>query len=197
MRMISGRFLSKPYFYCMDLTLKKIGRLNKTFGLKGHIRAFIEPAMIARLKKLDTIYLLIKNKPLPYFVDESDLTSSGHCMLHFDEIKDKTAADQLIGKEIFVEEKSLKKIKPYSSIGDYIGFKLIDENIGEIGILEDTMELPNHEVGQFIYEGQEILFPWNDEVILRIDKRKKEILLRLPEGLFEIYLRKNEKRKEG
>jgi len=43
-------------------------------------------------------------------------------------------------------------------------------------------------LGQFILKGREVLFPWNEEVVLKIDKKKKEILLRLPNGLIDIYL---------
>ena len=169
-------------------SLIKIGRLNKTFGLKGHIRAFVEPEILSRLKKLETIFIISKNNPLPYFPDEIDLNESGHCMFHFEEIKDKTAADTLSGKDIFIDEKFLKKVKPFSRLGDYIGFRLQEENLGDLGLLENVTELPNHDVGHFTYREKEILFPWNDEVVLKIDKRKREIMLKLPEGLLDIYL---------
>lgn len=166
----------------------KAGKLNKTFGLKGHIRGFLEPALIARLKKLQVVYLSVSGNYLPYFLDETDLHESGHCMFHFEEVTDKTAADQLVGKELFVDEKTLKKAKPYSSLTDYIGFKLIDETLGLLAPLDNLLEFPSHAVGSFIYSGYEVLFPWNEEVVLTIDKRKKEILLRLPDGLMDIYL---------
>ncbi len=168
----------------------KAGRLNKTFGLKGHLRAYLDPSIIARLKKLPVIYLLSKNAYLPYFTDEADLNESGHCMFHFEEVKDKTAADLLVGKDIYISESLLKKAKPYSSLGDFVGFTLFDESLGLLAPLDKVIELPNHDVGQFIYSGKEVLFPWNDQVILKIDKRKKEIHLRLPDGLLDIYVPK-------
>ena len=171
----------------MEDNLLRIGRLNKTFGLKGHIRAFIEPEVLVRLKKMDTVFIYSKNVPIPYFPDETELSESGHIMLHFEEVKDKTAADQLVGKELFIDRKFLKKAKPYTSLSDYIGFSLVDETKGSLGKLENMIELPHHELGQFTYREKEILFPWNDEVVLKIDKKKKEIVLRLPEGLIEVY----------
>ncbi|MBA3647969.1 MAG: 16S rRNA processing protein RimM [Chitinophagales bacterium] len=169
-------------------SLIKIGHLNKTFGLKGHIRAFIEPGILSRLKKLEVIFLNKQNNLLPFFTDEADLDPSGHCMLHFEEVKDKTTADGLVRKEIFIDEKYLKKLKPYQRLADFIGFKLSDEKYGELGILENIIELPQHELGQFIYNKKEILFPWIKEIVLRIDKRKKEIRVLLPEGLMDVYL---------
>ena len=168
--------------------LIRIGRLNKTFGLKGHIRAFIEPEYIVRLKKLEVVFLVTKTRSLPYFPDEVDLNDSGHCMFHFEEVKDKTTADSLVGKEIFIEEKFLKKKKAFQSPVDFVGFKLADEEKGNLGVLNNFFELPQHDLGQFILNGKEVLFPWNEETVLNIDKKKKEILLRLPDGLIDIYL---------
>lgn len=168
----------------------KAGKLSKAFGLKGHLRAFIEPSVLKRIRKLPVVYLLSKTTYLPYFTDETDLNESGHCMLHFEEVKDKTAADLLAGKEIYVSEEHLKKVKPFSSMADFVGFSLYDETLGLLAPLNNIIELPNHDVGVFIYSGNEILFPWNELVVLKIDKRKREILLRLPEGLMDIYLPK-------
>jgi 16S rRNA processing protein RimM len=169
-------------------SLIKAGRLNKTFGLKGHMRFFMEPDIAARIKKLDTIFVMLLKKPLPFFVDELDLTESGHGIIHFEDVKDKTAADGLVGREIFVDEKKLKKRKPFTSVADFIGFELIDENRGLIGVLDDVLQLPQHDLGRYFFNGKEILFPWNEDVVRKIDKRKKEITLRLPEGLLDVYL---------
>jgi len=168
--------------------LIKIGRLNRTFGLKGHIRVFIEPHLLSRIKKLDTVFLVSKNKSLPYFPDETNLDESGHCMFHFEEVKDKTTADLLVGKELWIETKFLKKKKAFESPADFIGFKVTDETRGYLSLLENFFELPQHDLGQFILNGKEILFPWNEEVVQKIDKKKKEIWVRLPDGLLEIYL---------
>lgn len=169
-------------------SLIKAGKLNKTFGLKGHIRFFMEPEIAARIKKLDTIFVMLLKKPLPFFVDEFDLTETGHGMIHFEDVKDKSAADGLVGREIFVDEKKLKKKKPFTSFADFIGFELIDENRGLIGVLDDVLQLPQHELGRYFFNGKEVLFPWNEDVVRKIDKRKKEITLRLPEGLLDVYL---------
>lgn len=168
--------------------LIKAGKLNKTFGLKGHIRFFIDPEIAERIKKLDSVFVMLQKKPLPFFVDGVDLTESGHGMIHFEDVKDKTAADRLVGREIYLDQKKLKKKKPFTSFADFIGFELIDENKGLVGILDDVLQLTHHELGRFLFNGKEVLFPWNEAIVRKIDKRKKEISLRLPEGLLDVYL---------
>ena len=169
--------------------LIKIGKLNRAFGLKGHLRIFINPELLPRLKTPEIIFILQNKNHLPYFVDEFDLAESGHGMIHFDEVKDKTAADLLSGKEIFMDKKFLKKAKAFSSLADFIGFKLMDDNGTDLGVLDDVIQLPQHEVGKFFLKGKEILFPFNDQVITSIDKKKKTLQLKLPEGLLDVYLK--------
>jgi 16S rRNA processing protein RimM len=93
-----------------------------------------------------------------------------------------------VGREIYLDQKKLKKKKPFTSFADFIGFELIDENKGLVGILDDVLQLTHHELGRFLFNGKEVLFPWNEAIVRKIDKRKKEISLRLPEGLLDVYL---------
>jgi 16S rRNA processing protein RimM len=173
----------------------KVGKLNRAFGLKGHLRFFIEPEMESRLKKISVFFIQNKNGQLPYFVDEFDQGESGHGMVHFEDVKDKTMADGLVGRILFVEETTLKKLKPATRLSDYIGFMIHDEHTGNLGLLDDIIQLPQHEIGQFIFEGKEILFPFNKEVVKKIDKRKKILFVDLPEGIIDVYL--NKPQKEG
>lgn len=168
--------------------LLKIGKLNKTFGLKGQIRAFIDPKIIARWKKVELIKIQIEKKPFPLFINEYELGENGHCLFLFEGVTDKTGADKICGKEIFIDEKYLKKAKAYQQLSDFIGFELIDEKLGTLGKLEDVFELPTHELGKFTHHGKEVLFPITEQHVVETNTRKKTLTLNLPEGLLDVYL---------
>lgn len=166
----------------------KIGKLNRTFGLKGEIRAFIEPQIILRWKKVELIKVMMNKTLTPLFIDEYQLAENGHCMFKFETIDDKTAADMLNGKDIFIDQKYLSKPKPYQQLSDFIGFELIDEKLGSVGKLEDVFDLPAHELGKFTYQNTEILFPITEDHILDTDIENKKLFLRLPDGMIDVYL---------
>ena len=165
-----------------------VGKLTKTFGLKGHIRAWIDPKIIERWKKVEMLKVIFEKKLYPLLINEYELGEGGHCMFLFDDVSDKTAADKLCGKELFLDEKYLKKPKPYQHLSDFIGFTLHDDKLGELGLLEDIFELPTHELGKFTYKGKEVLFPITEQHITDTDKRKKILYLSLPDGLLEVYM---------
>jgi 16S rRNA processing protein RimM len=71
---------------------------------------------------------------------------------------------------------------------EIIGYRVTDQTHGDIGIIEDVLDLPHQALFQIRFGEKEILIPVVDEIILKIDKRQKLLLIRAPEGLIEIYL---------
>ena len=39
-----------------------------------------------------------------------------------------------------------------------------------------------------IYKGIEVLIPLTDEIVPSVDKKKKEIITQLPDGLLDVYM---------
>ena len=68
-----------------------------------------------------------------------------------------------------------------------IGYKIIDLNLGEMGIAKDVYQMPSQTILVFDYKTFEIMMPCNDESIVKIYHRKKELEINIPEGLIEVY----------
>lgn len=71
---------------------------------------------------------------------------------------------------------------------EIIGYKVIDHNLGDIGILEDILDRPEQELLQINHQGKEILIPLVDEIFETIDQQKKQLLINAPEGLIDLYI---------
>jgi 16S rRNA processing protein RimM len=68
------------------------------------------------------------------------------------------------------------------------GFQVVDQNHGNIGVIDDILELPHQSLFQIRHGEKEILIPIVDEIIQKVDRRKKLLLIEAPAGLIEIYL---------
>ena len=68
------------------------------------------------------------------------------------------------------------------------GFAVIDKNHGNIGLLKSVLDLPRQSLLQIQHGEKEILVPLTDEILLKVDREKKELQIDAPEGLIEIYL---------
>ena len=79
-------------------------------------------------------------------------------------------------------EKVTKQLPRISRIGR-------PEAKGEIGLIENVYEMPAHALAQVMVDSKEVLIPLMEESIVKVDKRKKEVTVNIPEGLMDIYLK--------
>ena len=97
------------------------------------------------------------------------------------------AARRLIGKHVYVDEDVLGKFAKNSPLL-WIGFKVIDKQKGELGLIDDMMQTPTQWIARMIYKDKEVLLPLVEQTIEKIDLKKKALYLDLPEGLLEVYM---------
>jgi 16S rRNA processing protein RimM len=79
---------------------------------------------------------------------------------------------------------------------DVIGFTVVDENLGELGTVENFYELPQQDMLAMRYQGQEVLIPVVDELVSHADHEKKQVHVNLPEGLLDVYLKPSSRDKD-
>ena len=65
---------------------------------------------------------------------------------------------------------------------------MIDENLGKLGTIKTYAEAGTQDILIMHYQGEEVLIPVADEVVLKADLQQKLIYTRLPEGLLEVYM---------
>jgi 16S rRNA processing protein RimM len=169
----------------MDLV--KLGTIVKAQGIKGEIKAYLDENVLENVKSLDTLFLSIKGANLPYFVSGMRKANDKSYFLLFEDVEDRNKAETLVGKEIFIEKKNLKKKVAQRGYTYAVGYKMIDENSGDVGIIDDVYEFPANDVAQVKINNVEVLFPLFEETVLKADKRKKILYVKLPDGLIDVY----------
>ena len=65
---------------------------------------------------------------------------------------------------------------------------LVVNNNDKLGIVESVIEQPQQIVLQLTMQNKEVLIPVNASTLKKIDRKKKEVHVALPDGLLEIYL---------
>ena len=93
------------------------------------------------------------------------------------------------GREMYLPLDSLPPLKGKKFYYHEVkGYSVIDAVHGRIGSLVKVMDLPRQSLLQITFGDKEILIPLVDEVIVKVDRKKKELHIRAPEGLIDIYL---------
>jgi 16S rRNA processing protein RimM len=71
---------------------------------------------------------------------------------------------------------------------EIIGFKLHDTRYGEVGIVEQVIDNNVNPLIQVMNGEKEILIPFIDGLVQKVDRKAKTIHVTSPEGLIEMYM---------
>lgn len=165
-----------------------IGYISKTRGLKGEMQLFFEFDDYDALE-LDVLFLEMDRKLVPFFVDRLKLHANRTAYLFLEDIDHIEAAQSLIRKKVYLPNGKLPKRNPDDfRMSDLKGFMVYEVTQGQLGEIMEIHEYPQQLVASVNYEGNELLFPLNDELIVSVDRERGRLEVDLPEGLVDVYL---------
>jgi 16S rRNA processing protein RimM len=166
----------------------KIGKIVAIHGLKGEVLLKHELNKKTSLKGLTALFTEErKNSFLPWFIETTSIKSEEEIYLKLEGIDTREAAGKLTQKEIWLPETDFKKFAAKSAPASLLGYTIINgkESLGEI---LEVIEQPHQLLCRLLINKKEVLIPLHEEFLQRIDHKKKQVSVQLPEGLLDIYL---------
>ena len=164
-----------------------IGIVRKTHGVKGELKIQIEPPYLDDFFEASVLFLDIKGKQVPYFIEET--RAGNDLIVKLEEVNTREAAQDLCNKTIFLREQDLAA-NPHQSqqsqYTDLIGFQMEDSELGTIGLIEDVVEYPQQWLAVLQYQEKEVLVPLNPHFVKQIDVPAKCVRVTLPAGLLTL-----------
>ena len=166
-----------------------LGKIVKKYGLKGELLAKIDTDEPETYEGMESIFLDIKGKLVPFFLNDSVLHKATTLRLDFEDINNVEDAETLIGKAIYLPLESLPELtgnKFY--FHEVIGFDAIDNKLGNLGKIKAIND--NAPQAYFVIiddKENEILIPVSDRFINKVNRENKNITFDTPEGLVDIY----------
>jgi 16S rRNA processing protein RimM len=166
-----------------------LGKIHKTHGNKGQVIVQLDVDDPEKYIELESVYLDLHGERIPFFIATLELKHNRKALIQFQDFETIEDAESLAGLEMYLPITDLPALKGNQFYyHEIIGFRVSDQQHGEIGVIEDVLDLPHQSLFQIRFGDKEILIPVVDEVILKVDKTNKLLLIRAPEGLIEIYL---------
>ena len=171
----------------------QLGYIIKTHGLRGHVVAHFDVDDATAYQKLKTVYLALAATPtklVEHAVEKVQPQPGAKVLLKLRGIDRIEDAELLRGSGLHLPLTELPELAADQFyFHDVIGFTVVDENLGELGTVENFYELPQQDMLAMRYQGQEVLIPVVDELVSHADKEKKQIYVNLPDGLLDVYLK--------
>ena len=164
-----------------------IGKIVAAFGLKGELILQHGLGAKTNLKDVKVIFVeQVKGSYLPYFVEKSKAKEDTEMFVKVEGIDTKEAARPILHKQVWLTDKDFRQLADSSSPIALLGYTLIND--GEpVGLIEEVIEQPHQVLLRVDYKNKEALIPIHQETLDKIDRKKKEVHVTLPDGLLEIY----------
>jgi 16S rRNA processing protein RimM len=164
-----------------------IGKIAATHGLSGEVVLQHALGKKTDLKGLQTIFIEErKDSFLPYFVESTSLKNQEEVYIKLEGFNTKESARRLAQKEVWLLKDDFDRYAAKSSPISLLGYTMINEN-EEIGEVIEVIEQQLQVLCKIIYKGNEALIPIHQESLEKIDTKKKQVFVNLPDGLLDIY----------
>lgn len=172
--------MKNEYFY--------LGHITKSFGIKGQLSCYFDTDEPEKYADLDAVFIDLDGEKLPYLIEDIQYRGANTFVIKFQDV-DEEEAKSLIKAELYLP---MSELPPLTGNRFYfhevIGFRVIDEEKGDVGVCRDFIDISHHPIMQIDHEGTEILIPAIDEIFKNVDRENKQIHIAAPEGLIDVYL---------
>lgn len=165
--------------------LAEIGYVVKTHGVKGHLRISFGDHT-KELSKGEALFFLVKGEKVPYFIGEIEYIKDNEAFVLLEDVNAIEPASRFSKKTVWGRSNLLEVVDESEGAPDYTGFLIIDEDRGEIGVIQAFYEMSDYDLLEVLYLEREVLIPFHEETVLEVDETKKTITMKLPDGILDI-----------
>lgn len=166
----------------------KAGKFVAVHGLKGELVLKHEFGKKSSLKDVKAVFIEDKKESfLPWFIESTKIKNETETYIKLENIDTREAAAKLSPKEVWLTEEEFKRLSAKSAPANLLGYTIINHKERLSEILE-VIEQPHQLLCRLDLNNKEILIPINESFLKKVDHKKKEVILELPEGLLDIYL---------
>ena len=171
----------------MSQNYRNIGKLVAVFGLQGELVLVHRLGKKTSLKGLKTLFLEErKDELLPWFVETTRIKSEEEIFVKLEGLDTKEAARRVVQKEVWVTEADFEQFAGKSAPISLVGFRLMD-GATDLGEILEVIEQPHQVLCKIDLEGKEALIPVHEATLRKVDRKKKIVVVELPDGLLDVY----------
>ena len=165
----------------------EIGKLGKPFGVHGKIKISCEDEILQVLKKRKVFFLKRGAHYIPYFIQY--IEESHDTLVKIEDLNDPQDAKTCSGNTLYLPVKDLPELKEKPGLYFSVlkGFTLYDQDDHRIGEIIEIVSMPQQELANVrLSNGDEVLIPLHESLILGIDPDQLYVHLEIAEGLLDI-----------
>lgn len=165
-----------------DNTYIQVGKITGSFGGDGFVKCKIFEGYKDEIELQDFVFLIHENIHVPYRIIEKNLSKN---LIKFDDITTMRKAEVLRNQGIYLLGDA-SEIMDDSDNNYLLGFTIIDQELGEIGVVEDVIRMTHQDIAHVKHQERIIMIPLHSFLIDKMDEDHKIIHMNLPEGILDL-----------
>lgn len=163
-----------------------LGRITRVNGYEGAVTVKLERFYSGELPHMESVFLEIEGRPVPFFIVESDYSGADILRLRFNGYNSSDKVQEFVGCRVFLTTPAANDKKPEVITG-LKGYSVLTSDNKILGSVEEVIQNPGQWLLSIITPlNKEILIPLHEHFIVSIDNENKLLIMNLPEGLTEI-----------
>jgi len=172
--------------------LIEIGVVQKLHGLNGEMTASISDSVFDDVKRCPYFVFEIDGIFVPFFISSYRFRSDSSILLKLDGVDSQESAQDFCGLTFYFDRKCFtkKEAEEYDTVEEeedsFIGYTVIDKTSGTLGKIVDIDDQTANVLFIIERDGEEIMVPAADDLVVSIDNETKEIVMDLPLGLLNM-----------
>ena len=166
-----------------------VGRIVRKHSFRGEVVIKLDTDEPELYQEMESVFVDLGNNLVPFFIEKSLLQKGNQLRVRFENIATEKDAEAILKSGVYLPISLLPKLtgnKFYYH--EVIGFKVVDVNFGEVGVLVNVNDKAAQPLFEIEKEGKEIFIPMVDDFIKKVDREHKTIQVETPEGLIGLYL---------
>jgi 16S rRNA processing protein RimM len=164
-----------------------IGKWVATFGVNGELVLKHHLGKKTSLKGLEVLFIeMKKNEMLPYFIERVKIKNEEEVYVKLESVDVKETAQLLTQKEVWLTEEAFHKYSAKTAPISFLGYTLVNEG-AVLGEVLEVIEQPHQLLCRIHLDSKEAFIPVHPDNLQRVDKKKKQLHVVLPEGLLDVY----------
>jgi 16S rRNA processing protein RimM len=162
------------------------GKLAGCFGIKGFLKLQSYAQSPERFKKLRQLYIGQSVEQTELYIVEEVRFTDRSILIKFAEVDNRTLAEKLVGKLVFVAKRNSVKLRKGSYfIHDIIGCTVWSSEGCQLGTIDDIYKMPAQDIW-VIRNGEKLnMIPAVKNFIQKVDMENRKVIVKIIDGLLD------------
>ena len=162
-----------------------LGTIFKLHGYKGDVTIFNEEDVTLNLKNIEFLFIEKNNSLIPFFISKIRNTKPKNILVKFEDINSEDEAKNILKSAVYLP-KNFKPVKNTKSIEDITGYKVNDQNLGNLGKISYIDSQTPQTLIYVTNNEQKFCFPMNKEFVKNINTANRIIEVLIPKELLNL-----------